>query len=207
MAHRQFFRPAAFLDRDGVINREVNLLHHPSQLELLPGAANAIRRLNEAGWLAIVITNQPVVARGLCDESQLRVIHDKLETLLGREGAYLDAIYYCPHHPDRGYPGENPVYKVACGCRKPATGLLEAAQREFRIDLARSVFVGDTARDIQTGHNAGIRTVLVRTGYGPEQSCSESSPTYRCADLGAAVEWILLDGSGSQAPFPPKATS
>ncbi len=190
-SHRSRPRRAVFLDRDGVINREVNLLHDPDQLELLPGAATAIRRLNRAGWLTIVVTNQPVVARGLCSEEQLRLIHHKLETLLGAEHAYLDSIYYCPHHPDRGYPGENAAYKIPCQCRKPAIGMIVEAVKDFNIDLTGSWLIGDTTSDVQTGANCGVKTILVKTGYGGNDGKCPVSPTHVSADLEAAVEWLL----------------
>ena len=114
---------AVFLDRDGTLNVKNGFITSPDQLELIPGAAKAVKRINEAGFLAILITNQPVIARGECTEETLKEIHNKLETLLGAQGAYLDAICYCPHHPDAGYPGEIPALKIECDCRKPAPGL------------------------------------------------------------------------------------
>jgi histidinol-phosphate phosphatase family protein len=186
-------RPAVFLDRDGVINREVDLLHREDQLELLPGVARALRRLNRSGWLTVVVTNQPVVARGLCDEAQVRRIHAKLEWLLGREGAFVDGIYYCPHHPEKGFPGENPDYKMPCDCRKPATGLVELAARDFNIDLPASYFVGDTTTDLQTGRNAGMKVVLVRTGYAGKDLKYSNRADGFAADLAEAVDWILRE--------------
>jgi D,D-heptose 1,7-bisphosphate phosphatase len=130
-------------------------------LELLPGAAEAVRAINRAGRLAVLITNQPVIARGECTEAGLRQIHNRLEWLLGESHAYLDAIYYCPHHPDSGYPGERPDLKTVCTCRKPATGLLETATRDLNIDVGRSWMVGDSTADMQAAQNFGIRSVLV----------------------------------------------
>jgi D,D-heptose 1,7-bisphosphate phosphatase len=124
-------RSAIFLDRDGVINKEVDLLSSSSEMELISGAAKAIRKINQSGYLAIVITNQPVIARNLCDFDTLRHIHNKMETLLGEEHAYLDAIYFCPHHPDKGYAGERIEYKTDCDCRKPKPGLLQQAAKEW----------------------------------------------------------------------------
>jgi mannose-1-phosphate guanylyltransferase/phosphomannomutase len=140
-------RPAALLDRDGTLNRLVGHLRSREQLELLEGAARAVARLNQAGVLAIVITNQPVLARGECSPEELRAIHGRLEWLLGREGAWLDGIYRCPHHPEAGWPGEVPALKIHCGCRKPATGLVEQAARELPVDLSRSAVFGDSERD------------------------------------------------------------
>lgn len=152
---------AVFLDRDGTINRYVGFLRDIDQFELLDGAAAAIRKINEAGYLAIVVTNQPVIARGEVTYRQLQEIHNKMETLLGEEGAYLDAIYFCPHHPDRGYPGEVPELKIDCSCRKPKPGLLLKAAEDFHIDLSRSWMVGDGGNDIGAGKNAGCQTALI----------------------------------------------
>lgn len=150
-------RPCIFLDRDGVLNREVNLLSRPEQLELLPGAAQAVRAINQSGYLAVVVTNQPQIARNLCSIEELRSIHDRLETLLGAEGAYLDAIYYCPHHPDKGYPEERPEYKIDCDCRKPKPGMLLQAAQDLNIDLSASYMIGDSPRDVGAGEAAGVK--------------------------------------------------
>ena len=152
---------AVFLDRDGTINRYVGFLRDIEQFELLPGVAEAIRRINASGYLAIVVTNQPVIARGEVTREQLREIHNKMETLLGREGAYVDALYYCPHHPDRGYPGEVPELKIDCGCRKPRPGLLLRAAADYNIDLANSWMIGDSDSDVQAGQAAGCRTIRI----------------------------------------------
>lgn len=152
---------AIFLDRDGTINRYVGFLRDIEQFELLPGAAEAIRRINASGYLAIVITNQPVIARGEVTREKLREIHDKMETLLGREGAYVDAIYYCPHHPHRGYPGEVAELKIDCDCRKPKPGLLLRAAEDYNIDLTKSWMIGDSQSDMQAGEAAGCKTALV----------------------------------------------
>ena len=152
---------AIFLDRDGTINRYVGFLRDIEQFELLPGAAEAIRRINASGYLAIVVTNQPVIARGEVTREQLREIHDKMETLLGREGAYVDAIYYCPHHPHRGYPGEVAELKIDCGCRKPKPGLLLQAAEDYNIDLTKSWMIGDSENDVQAGRAAGCRTMRI----------------------------------------------
>lgn len=156
-SNRKNKQPAVFLDRDGVINREVNLLSDASQLELIPGAADAIRLINKAGYLAIVVTNQPVIARNLCSIDELNLIHDTLETKLGEEGAYLNAIYYCPHHPDGGYPEERKEYKVICECRKPKPGLLLKAADDWNIDMEASCVIGDKNSDVEAGINAGVK--------------------------------------------------
>ena len=158
---------AIFLDRDGTINKEVGFLRNIDDLELLPGTAKGIRRINESGYLAILITNQPVIARGEVSISQLGEIHNKLETLLGNEGAYLDAIYYCPHHPDRGFDGEVPELKILCECRKPKPGMLLRAVEKYNIDLTESWMIGDSERDIGAGMAAGCKTALIGEGeYG-----------------------------------------
>ncbi|MDR3133382.1 MAG: HAD-IIIA family hydrolase [Prevotellaceae bacterium] len=156
-------RPAFFLDRDGVINREVDLLSSPEQMALLPGAAEAISRLNCAGYLAIAVTNQPVIARNLCSLHDLQHIHNKMETLLGEAHAYLDAIYFCPHHPDGGYPEERPEYKIACSCRKPKPGMLLQAAREWNIDMSASYMIGDRPADVQAGEAAQVKKSIMIT--------------------------------------------
>lgn len=157
VAARNLSKPqkAVFLDRDGTLNRYAGFITAPEQLELLPDAAKAVRAINRSGYLAIVVTNQPVIARGECSFETLQEIHDKLETELGREGAFLDAIYLCPHHPDRGFEGERPEYKTDCDCRKPKPGLLLRAAQDFNIDLSGSIMIGDGERDVQAGINAG----------------------------------------------------
>ena len=155
-----------FLDRDGTLNKYVGFLRDIDQLELLPGAAEAVRRINASGYLAIVVTNQPVIARGEVTVPQLREIHNKLETLLGREGAYLDAIYYCPHHPHKGYEGEVPELKFDCDCRKPKPGMLLKAAEDFHIDLSASYMVGDGDNDVQCGLNAGCTPVKIGQAEG-----------------------------------------
>ncbi len=159
---------AIFLDRDGTLNRYVGFLRKADELELLPDAAEAIRAINQSGYLAIVITNQPVIARGEVTHSGLREVHNKLETLLGQEGAYVDAIYYCPHHPDKGYAGEREELKIVCQCRKPKPGLLLRAADEFNIDLSQSWMVGDEEKDILAGKAAGCKTIYLDESYSGE---------------------------------------
>jgi histidinol-phosphate phosphatase family protein len=184
-------REAVFLDRDGVINEEVDLVRSPSQLKLVRGSTEAIRMLKQSGFLVIAVTNQPVVARNMCSEEDLAKIHEKLKEMLAAEGARLDAIYYCPHHPDRGYPEENPKYKIDCGCRKPKTGMIEQATEDFIIDPKESFMVGDTTRDVQTGKNAGCRTILVRTGFGGRDGKFDAKPDYVCENLLEAAKLII----------------
>jgi len=163
---------AIFLDRDGTINEYCGFVSKPEQLKLIPRAAEAIARINESGYLAIVITNQPVVARGDCTFDELDEIHNKLETLLGQEGAYLDAIYYCPHHPDKGFSGERPELKFECECRKPKPGLIIKAAELYNIDLSESYMVGDNMTDILTGQAAGCHVALLcdRKNYNITES-------------------------------------
>lgn len=165
---------AVFLDRDGTINRYVGFLRSVDEFELIPGVPQAIRKINQSGYLAIVVTNQPVIARGEVSPTQLHEIHNKMETLLGREGAYLDAIYYCPHHPHKGYPGEITELKIECDCRKPKPGMLLQAAEDYNIDLTNSWMVGDSENDVAAGKAAGCYTALLGTeDYGQGLSIVE----------------------------------
>ena len=152
---------AIFLDRDGTINKHKGFLTNAKDLELIPGVAEAIRQINRSGFLAVVISNQPVIARGDCTFEELDAIHQKMETELGKEGAFLDAIYYCPHHIDKGFEGERPDYKFDCDCRKPKPGLLLKAAKEWNIDLTASYMIGDSDIDVQAGKNAGVKEALL----------------------------------------------
>lgn len=182
---------AIFLDRDGTVNRKNGLVYTEDQFELEDTAVEAIRRINASGFLAIVITNQPVVARGLCQIEDVERIHRKMETLLGREGVYLDDIRFCPHHPDKGYPEENPEYKIPCTCRKPDIGMMRDCAERFHIDLSQSWMVGDTTVDIQTGKNAGTRTVLVLTGDAGQDGKYPVKSDLVCENLLDAVNAII----------------
>ena len=152
---------AIFLDRDGTINKYVGFLREIEQFELLPNTSEAIKKINDSGYLAIVVTNQPVIARGEVTFEQLDQIHNKMETLLGKDGAYLDGIYFCPHHPHKGFEGEIPELKVECECRKPKPGMLLQAAKDFNIDLSKSWMIGDSDNDILAGENAGCSTAKV----------------------------------------------
>ena len=152
---------AVFLDRDGTINKYVGFLKKPEQFELIPGVAEAIKKINKSGYLAIVVTNQPVIARGDCTWEGLQEIHNKMETKLGKEGAFVDAIYICPHHKDKGFEGERPEYKFDCECRKPKPGLLLQAAKDFNIDLSQSIMIGDSENDVKAGENAGCDQSLL----------------------------------------------
>ena len=164
---------AVFLDRDGTINKYVGFLRSIDDFKLIDGVAEAIKEINASGYLAIVVTNQPVIARGEVSFGELEEIHNKMETLLGREGAYVDAIYYCPHHPHKGYTGERPELKIDCECRKPKPGMLLKAAKDFNIDLSQSWMVGDGENDIKAGMNAGCQTALIGEGtHGQNASAS-----------------------------------
>lgn len=147
--------------------------------------------INASEYLAIIVTNQPVVARGLCSIEDVENIHKKLQTLLGSQGAYVDDIAFCPHHPDKGYPGENIAYKVKCNCRKPNTGLIERMAEKYNILSEGSWMVGDSSRDIMTGQNAGMRTALVLTGESGKDKRSDIEADMVCQDLKEAVTHIL----------------
>ena len=160
---------AIFLDRDGTINEYVGFLRNIQDFRLLPGTGEAIRAINASGYLAIVVTNQPVIARGEVTREELEMIHRKMQTLLGQEGAYLDRIYYCPHHPHKGYEGEIPELKIKCECRKPKPGMLIRAAEEYHVDLSASWMIGDGENDILAGKAAGCRTALISTEeYGQD---------------------------------------
>ncbi len=181
---------AIFMDRDGVLNQEVNLVRSPEELILLPEVAKAVRTINNSDYLAIVITNQPAIAKGFMSEEDLEEIHAKLETLLGSEQAYVDRIYYCPHHPERGFAGERLAYKIECDCRKPKIGLIKKAADELNINLEESFIIGDTTTDIMTGINAGIKTVLVRTRHKGEDQKFPCEPDFAFENLIEAVDFI-----------------
>lgn len=171
---------AIFLDRDGVINKYVGFLRDIDEFELIDGVPEAIKKINESGYLAIVVTNQPVIARGEVTYEKLQEIHNKMETLLGKEGAYLDAIYFCPHHPHKGYEGEIPELKFDCDCRKPKPGMLLQAAEDFNTDLSQSWMIGDSQSDIEAGTAAGCKTVFI----GQEEN------QLSCANLSDAVKEI-----------------
>jgi D,D-heptose 1,7-bisphosphate phosphatase len=165
---------AVFLDRDGTINVFNGFVTNPKDLELVDGAAEAVKIINSLGYLAVVITNQPVIARGEVDFETLDLIHMKMETDLGKQGAYIDDLFYCPHHPDSGFEGERPEYKIDCDCRKPKPGMILKAAEKYNIDLGQSYMVGDDKRDVQAGINAGCKPVFL-TGAGEEKKDSFDS--------------------------------
>ena len=155
---------AIFLDRDGTINKYVGFLRKPEEFELAENSAEAIKKINSSGYLAVVITNQPVIARGETSYEELEEIHNKMETLLGQEGAYLDAIYFCPHHPHKGYEGEVEALKIDCDCRKPKPGMLLRAAKDLNIELSSSYMVGDSDSDVETGKAAGCKAIKIEEG-------------------------------------------
>ena len=152
---------AVFLDRDGTINKYVGFLRNIDDFKLIDGVSEAIKKINQSGYLAIVVTNQPVIARGEVTWDELNEIHKKMATQLGKDGAYVDAIYVCPHHPDKGFEGERPEYKIDCYCRKPKPGLLLQAAKDFNIDLSQSIMIGDSDRDVEAGEAAGCKAIII----------------------------------------------
>lgn len=182
-------RAGLFLDRDGTINTEVDFLRTPDELHLLPGSARAIREANAAGMLVVVMTNQSGIARGLLTEEDLGRVHDRLRELLAAEGAHVDAIEYCPHHP----AADRPPYNVECDCRKPGTGMLRRAATRLGIDLKASFVVGDRCVDVEAGQSAGCRSILVLTGYGAteRQECVDRlNVEHVAADLSHAWTYV-----------------
>lgn len=183
-----------FLDRDGTITKLNGLVDREDKLELIDYAFDAIRMINLSEYLAILVTNQSVVARGMCTIEEVKYIHKKLETLLGEKGIYLDDIIFCPHHPDKGFPEENPIYKVECNCRKPGIGMLETMRDKYHISLEESWIVGDTTVDIMTGKYAGMKTALVLTGEQGKDAKYNVKPDIISNTIQSAVEQILNMG-------------
>jgi len=181
---------AVFLDRDGVVITEADYLRDEKDLSLMPGAAAALVRLRRAGFKLVVVTNQSGVARGYFTLSTLARIHRTLRRLLRQKGARLDAIYFCPHHPEAAAGGRHPA-GVRCRCRKPGTAMIEKATKRFSIDLPSSYFVGDTTTDVKTAKNAGCRSILVKTGYGGKDGAYRVKPDAAARDLSHAARLIL----------------
>ena len=184
-------RKAFFIDRDGTINKYIPFIDKIEDFELLEDVDKAIRAINSSEWLAIVITNQPQVARGQLEEEDVKYMHKKMEYLLGLKSAKLDAIYFCPHHPDKGFDGENKIYKIECNCRKPKPGLYLKAQDKFNIDLSQSVYIGDTTRDIAVTKEVGGTSILLRCGLGGKDKKYDVEPDLMCNNLYSAVKTIL----------------
>ncbi len=182
-----------FLDRDGTINEEVEYLHRPSDLVILPGVSAALKRLKEQGFRLVVVTNQAGVARGYYSESDVDQLHEYMNRLLAEDGAEIDHFFYCPHHPDYGIG----AYKKSCHCRKPDIGMFEMAENYFQVDKSHSYMVGDKLLDTEAGHKYGVSSVLVGTGYGKEiykglsgEEKKEAFDAY-AKDMTAAADWIL----------------
>jgi D-glycero-D-manno-heptose 1,7-bisphosphate phosphatase len=194
---------AVFVDRDGVLSEEVGYLGDRDHVRLIPHSAEAVKLVNQSGLKIIAITNQSGVARGYFSEEMLGQIHGKMEQLLKDQGAFLDGIYYCPHHPE----GTVEAYRMVCDCRKPAAGLLIQAAQEHSIDVSSSYLIGDKRTDIECAHRAGARGILVLTGYGRDElgkinSAASAQPAYVAADLLDAVQWIIKDKTGEKPGDP-----
>ena len=184
------------MDRDGTINEYVPFLSQKENFKLIPGVSEAIRKINSSEYLCIVVTNQPIIARGECTLDSLSEIHKHMETLLGNEGAYIDGLYYCPHHPDKGFEGEVPELKIKCDCRKPNTGMIKKASIDYNIDLNESIMIGDSTLDIKMAENAGIKSVLVNTGQKGLDGKYEINPDIIAEDLLDAINKILIKERG-----------
>ncbi|MBO6087235.1 HAD-IIIA family hydrolase [bacterium] len=177
-------RPCIFIDRDGVINKNMDNKPTTEEFELLDGVADAVKKINSTDYLTVVVTNQPMIAKGFVSFDEVENTHKKMETLLGEKGAFLNGIYYCPHHPERGFDGEIPELKIDCECRKPKAGMLYQAQKDLNIDLENSWIIGDSERDLLAGKNAGCKTVYI------SDKVSDNADYY-AKDLLSAVEKIL----------------
>ena len=186
---------AVFLDRDGTINTLTGFVKTIEDFELIDGVAEAVKTINRLGFLAIVVTNQPVIARGEVDFETLDLIHKKMETELGKHGAYIDGIFYCPHHPDKGFPGERPEYKIDCDCRKPKPGMILQAAIKYNIDLSKSYMVGDHERDVQSGINAGCTPVFL-SGEKLDENCKNMEGVKTFVNLACFAKWLEVQGKG-----------
>tara|TARA_B100001146_G_C16064974_1_gene383815 strand:+ start:194 stop:751 length:558 start_codon:yes stop_codon:yes gene_type:complete len=179
-----------FLDRDGTINKECGHIDSPEDLVLLPGASIAIQSLNESQYLTVVVTNQSVIARGKCSEAGMEEIHNRLQSLIQKDGAAIDGIYYCPHYPDPEIPGGRKDLNIVCNCRKPEPGLIINAAKEMNIDLDLSWMIGDAIRDIEAATRAGVRSILLSKEDNSDNHNS-ITPDAICIDLKEAVKHIL----------------
>ncbi len=184
--------PAVFLDRDGTINEEKGYINHPSRFRLLKGVPEAIRLLNKNGFLTIIVTNQAGVARGYFKEELVQRVHENMHKQLKQAGAYIDAVYYCPHHPEAG----KEPYRKSCRCRKPSPGMIEQACSDLPIDLTRSYLVGDRHKDILFARQFSLTAVMVLTGYGRgeyeyQKGQWREQPDHIAPDLYHGVQWII----------------
>ena len=184
-------RKAIFIDRDGTLIEEKGLVTRISQIKFFPFSAKSLRRINDSGYLCIVITNQPVIARGDITEDELKYIHNFMEFKLGEDGAYIDDLFYCPHHPDSGYTGEVPHLKIKCDCRKPGIKLIEDAIKKYNISREDSWFIGDQTSDILAGKRSGLSTILLKTGHGGNDQKYSVEPTHISQNIFDAVNLIL----------------
>jgi len=186
-------KKAVFLDRDGTLISEVNYLSNPSQIHLLPGVIEGIKRLNDNNAILIVVSNQPVVARGLATIEDVKLINNTLVAMLNKEQAYINAIYFCPHHPEKHHPDipkSAMKYRVKCDCRKPKLGMFKKAVEDFNLNLKNAFVIGDTTSDIKAGEDLGIVTILVQTGYGGRDNNHLIKPDYVASDFSHAVNII-----------------
>lgn len=188
LSHKQ---KAIFLDRDGTINVHIPFLTNKNEFVLIEGVSDAIKMINSSEYLCIVVTNQPVIARGECTFAELDEIHKRMETLLGRDGAYIDGLYFCPHHKDKGFPGEVPELKFDCDCRKPKIGMLLKAAKDYNIDLSKSIVIGDSTLDIKMAENAHMKSILVKTGQAGLDNKYNVTPNEVAEDLLSAVKLII----------------
>ncbi len=193
-------RAAVFLDRDGTLNYDDGHITAPDKVQLLPGVADALKQLRSAGYQLVVVTNQPMIAKGQATESQLKLVHQELEWQLGMQRAFVDRIYYCPHHPDRGFDGERTELKIDCSCRKPGTGLFEVACRELDIDPSQSWMIGDRTVDVEFARRAGLRSVLVNTGDAGNDSKYQATPDFQAESILQAAELICQQLAQESAP-------
>ena len=190
---------AVFLDRDGTLVPDKDCLRDASELELFPDSARAIQQFNHHGWRTVLLTNQAVIAKGWCSEQELQRIHNKLEMLLGREHAFLDRIYFCPHHPEKGFAGERHDLKIDCDCRKPKIGMVLRAAKDLNLDLRRCWLIGDSTTDLQTAHNAGVKSILVRTGRAGQDGRYSVTADQVFDSLADAAAFVLSQDNPSQA--------
>ncbi|KAA0257765.1 HAD family hydrolase [Deferribacter autotrophicus] len=186
-------RPVVFIDRDGTINKEAGYINHPDNFEVYPFVSHAVRLLNVNDILAVVVTNQAGIARGYYPIGTMHLLHEKMESILNENGAKIDALYYCPHHPS----SKIKEYALDCNCRKPKTGMIDKALQELPIDEKNMYVVGDKLSDMEFGWNAGCKTIMVMTGYGKGELVKlknyEKKPDFICENLLDAVLFVLED--------------
>lgn len=187
-------KKAIFLDRDGVINENVKDMNRVEQFVMLPNVSKAIKKINDAGYLAIIITNQPIIAKGFLSFETLENIHEKMKDELRKDGAHIDDIFVCPHHPKKGFPGEIVELKIDCACRKPKPGLFLQAIKKYNIDVSKSWMIGDSKSDVVAAKNAGINSIFIPdkgSGAEHETKLKEVKPDFEKKDLMDAVKLIL----------------